>query len=208
MTWGKIAALTVVAAAAGCSATHTAPPAARATPTATPDPVATATAPAPLTVTTSVTSRHPRDGDRVGITVSTTPGAQVTAVAHFEASNRRKAAQTDITGLHTFWFPVGSTTPGYRVTVVIRVTADGQKSISQASFTPRQPAPPPAPKPPTPPPPAPPPAPTGCYPRASSGNCYEPGEFCPEADAGMSGIAGDGETIICENNNGLRWEPA
>ena len=35
-----------------------------------------------------------------------------------------------------------------------------------------------------------------------------PGEFCPHADAGMSGIAGNGEAIICENNNGLRWEPA
>ena len=48
----------------------------------------------------------------------------------------------------------------------------------------------------------------GCHPKASTGNCYEPGEFCPHADAGMSGIAGNGEAIICENNNGLRWEPA
>jgi len=43
--------------------------------------------------------------------------------------------------------------------------------------------------------------------RASSGDCYEPGEFCPHTDAGMTGVAGDGKTIICENNNGLRWEP-
>jgi hypothetical protein len=42
----------------------------------------------------------------------------------------------------------------------------------------------------------------------SSGNCYEPGEFCPHADAGMRGVAGNGEAIICEDNNGLRWEPA
>jgi len=48
----------------------------------------------------------------------------------------------------------------------------------------------------------------GCHPKASTGNCYEPGEFCPHADAGMSGIAGNGEAIICEDNNGLRWEPA
>jgi hypothetical protein len=48
----------------------------------------------------------------------------------------------------------------------------------------------------------------GCYPKTSSGHCYEPGEFCPHADAGMSGIAGNGEAIICEDNNGLRWEPA
>jgi hypothetical protein len=48
----------------------------------------------------------------------------------------------------------------------------------------------------------------GCYPRASSGNCYEPGEFCPHADAGMHGIDGSGNPIVCEDNNGLRWEPA
>lgn len=47
----------------------------------------------------------------------------------------------------------------------------------------------------------------GCYPMAASGNCYEPGEFCPDADAGVTGVAGDGERIICEDNNGLRWEP-
>jgi hypothetical protein len=45
-------------------------------------------------------------------------------------------------------------------------------------------------------------------PQTSSGHCYKPGEFCPHADAGMSGVAGDGAAIICEDNNGLRWEPA
>ena len=52
------------------------------------------------------------------------------------------------------------------------------------------------------------PTPAGCYPIAASGNCYEPGEFCPHADAGMSGVAGDGERIVCQDNDGLRWEPA
>jgi len=56
--------------------------------------------------------------------------------------------------------------------------------------------------------PTPAPTPAGCYPTAASGNCYEPGEFCASADAGMTGVAGDGERIICEDNNGLRWEPA
>jgi hypothetical protein len=51
------------------------------------------------------------------------------------------------------------------------------------------------------------PPPTGCYPIASTGNCYEPGEFCPTEDYGMTGVAGDGEPIICEYNNGWRWEP-
>jgi hypothetical protein len=46
-----------------------------------------------------------------------------------------------------------------------------------------------------------------CYPKASSGNCYEPGEFCPHADAGMTGVAGDGKTITCELVGGYyRWE--
>lgn len=47
----------------------------------------------------------------------------------------------------------------------------------------------------------------GCYPLDSEGNCYEPGEYCPTADHGMTGIAGDGKQITCEDNNGWRWEP-
>jgi hypothetical protein len=47
----------------------------------------------------------------------------------------------------------------------------------------------------------------GCHPKTSSGNCYEPGEFCPHADAGMTGVAGDGKTITCELTGGYyRWE--
>ena len=47
----------------------------------------------------------------------------------------------------------------------------------------------------------------GCYPTASTGNCYEPGEFCPHADAGMTGVAGDGKAITCKQVNGYyRWE--
>ena len=47
-----------------------------------------------------------------------------------------------------------------------------------------------------------------CYPIASSGNCYKPGEFCPKSDLGESGVAGNGTTIICQYNNGiLRWVP-
>lgn len=45
-----------------------------------------------------------------------------------------------------------------------------------------------------------------CSPTTSSGHCYEPGEFCPAKDRGMSGTAGDGKSITCEDNNGWRWE--
>lgn len=46
-----------------------------------------------------------------------------------------------------------------------------------------------------------------CHPLTNSGNCYEPGEFCRKSDHGASGVAGNGERIRCENNNGWRWEP-
>jgi hypothetical protein len=56
---------------------------------------------------------------------------------------------------------------------------------------------------------APPPAPAAsCYPLSDDGTCYEPGEFCRDDDHGMTGVAGDGETIACEDNDGWRWEPA
>jgi hypothetical protein len=94
--------------------------------------------------------------------------------------------------------------------------------ITQFDVAPVQTAPPPpppssaAPPPPPPssaaPPPPPPssaaPAPAGCYPTTPSGNCYEPGQFCPTADAGMTGVAGDGETITCVLESGrYHWHP-
>jgi hypothetical protein len=50
--------------------------------------------------------------------------------------------------------------------------------------------------------------PAGCYPISDEGTCYEPGEYCREDDHGTSGVAGDGEPITCEDNDGWRWEPA
>ncbi|MBO0692985.1 MAG: hypothetical protein J2P58_08815 [Acidimicrobiaceae bacterium] len=46
-----------------------------------------------------------------------------------------------------------------------------------------------------------------CSPLSNEGTCYEPGEFCRESDHGMTGIAGDGDQIACEDNDGWRWEP-
>ncbi|HTA03651.1 MAG TPA: hypothetical protein VK802_24945, partial [Streptosporangiaceae bacterium] len=50
-------------------------------------------------------------------------------------------------------------------------------------------------------------APASCHPLTSAGNCYEPGEYCRDDDHGVTGLAGDGETITCEDNDGWRWEP-
>jgi hypothetical protein len=47
----------------------------------------------------------------------------------------------------------------------------------------------------------------GCHPLSNEGTCYQPGEFCRATDHGMSGVGLDGEAIICEDNNGWRWEP-
>ena len=47
-----------------------------------------------------------------------------------------------------------------------------------------------------------------CSPMTDSGNCYEPGEYCRDDDHGASGVAGDGEAITCEDNDGWRWEPS
>jgi hypothetical protein len=71
-----------------------------------------------------------------------------------------------------------------------------------SSQRPTQPPPTPLPA------PVPTPTPTGCYPTTNSGNCYEPGEYCRNADRGTSGVAGDGAAIRCEYANGWRWEPA
>jgi hypothetical protein len=47
-----------------------------------------------------------------------------------------------------------------------------------------------------------------CYPLSDEGRCYEPGEYCRDSDHGLNGVAGDGEQITCEDNDGWRWEPA
>lgn len=47
----------------------------------------------------------------------------------------------------------------------------------------------------------------GCHPLSDEGTCYEPGQFCRDSDHGMTGVAGDGEQITCEDNDGWRWEP-
>jgi hypothetical protein len=206
---GGLSILALVLAAAGCASTdHAAAPAAipsAATSTATPTATFSAapTSP-PLTVTVSMTRKRPFVGTNVGVRVFTVPGARITMVAHFQTGDLKKSARADAAGVHTFWYQLGSATPGFRVNVNVRVSANGQKLSSRAWFTPRQRPPPPAPAPP--PPSAAPPS--GCYPKTNSGNCYEPGEFCRTTDHGMSGIAGDGEAIICEDNNGWRWEPA
>jgi len=78
--------------------------------------------------------------------------------------------------------------------------------VAVATATPAQP--PAAAAPPSSAPAQPPAAPAGCYPLSNSGTCYRPGEFCRTSDHGRTGRTADGEAIICENDDGWRWEPA
>ena len=81
---------------------------------------------------------------------------------------------------------------------VSKLTVTGHAAPAPAPTTQAPPpssAPPPSPS-----------APSGCYPKTSGGNCYEPGEFCSAAEHGETGVAGDGKAIECENTDpGSTW---
>ena len=47
-----------------------------------------------------------------------------------------------------------------------------------------------------------------CTPKTSAGNCYQAGEFCRTSDHGAAGYTAAGGKILCEDNDGWRWEPA
>jgi cardiolipin synthase len=47
---------------------------------------------------------------------------------------------------------------------------------------------------------------SGCTPIDDEGGCYEPGEYCRDDDHGMTGRAGNGDTIVCEYDDGWYWE--
>ncbi len=109
----------------------------------------------------------------------------------------------------------GGPVPAAQVTAAVNTDEKGRKKFlaglnllgAQSTPNPTTTTTPATTTPTTPAPTTPAPTPTGCYPLTSTGKCYEPGEYCSNADHGMSGVAGDGEAIICENNNGWRWEP-
>lgn len=89
-----------------------------------------------------------------------------------------------------------------RTLVSTTTTQPVNEVIEEGTYVASTPKPKPAP--------APTPTPTpsqACYPLTNGGNCYEPGEYCRNSDHGAIGVAGDGESIVCADNNGWRWEP-
>jgi hypothetical protein len=139
---------------------------------------------------------------------SLTPKKQATA-------NIKPAKTTSpVHSVHTSSASQEPTSSSTTATPAVTVTTPLKRSL-QSAIT--RPAPAPvtatrttvaaAPVTPAPPPPTSSTVGASCHPLTNSGNCYEPGEFCRKSDHGVTGVAGDGERITCENNNGWRWEP-
>ena len=159
---------------------------------------------------------RPRDGATVEIRVRTIADAQVTATNPLAPLNGNNAAgRASANGTRTLRLRVRDATPGTRIVIDVVVSRNGRKGTCRTSFRPRparaipaaaptQPAAPTSPA----TAPSPPPTSASCHPLSNEGTCYEPGEFCRDSDHGASGVAGDGEKIICEDNDGWRWEPA
>jgi hypothetical protein len=177
-----------------------------------------------------VSRKHPRDHTRVTVRVRTAPHARVVLATTLAlAAGSGDTGRASARGTWSRPLRVGGSAPGVRVVIAVRVASGRRAGRCQTWVRPRRaaaaatptpsastataPAPGPAPTPaPTPAPapapaPPPPPAPSGCYPKTDGGNCYEPGEFCRDDDHGATGVAGDGEKIKCEDNDGWRWEP-
>jgi hypothetical protein len=186
--------------------------------TAAPSPspsIAPAAALRPLKCGARANTRRPADHTTVKVRVHTVAHAEVTVSSSLAfLSDGSATGRASAGGTRTLRLRVGDARPGAFVVVSVRVSRHGRRGSCQVSLQPKQaptttvaaptqPAPAPASS------PSPPPA-TGasCYPLSDEGTCYEPGEFCRDDDQGMSGIAGDGEAITCEDNDGWRWEPA
>jgi hypothetical protein len=173
--------------------------------------------PSPLNCSATALRERPRDHTTVGIDVHTMAHAWVTAADSQSPGSSKVAGRAGAAGRRKLRFNVGDATPGTRVVVDVRVSRNGEKAHCRTSFRPRAAAvvvaASPAPSPPPPPPatstPAPPPTTAAsCHPLSDEGTCYEPGEFCRDDDHGVTGLAGDGEQITCEDNDGWRWEPS
>lgn len=170
---------------------------------------------------------RPADNSTTVVHVRTQASVKVFTVAFYMTVHRAYFVRASRDGKAQITYYVSGATPGRNVQVVVTVVRRHKARSCSTAFTPQKagshspspsprppsPSPSPSPRPPSPSPspssPTPvPSSPAACYPRAADGNCYMPGEFCPKADHGMLGIAGNGEAIVCDNNDGWRWEPA
>ena len=224
--WSALIAIVALLFVIGAVANGAAPIRARDT-AASPSPSSTIASAAeirPLPCDALAVSRRPADHATVKIQVHTAADAWVTAIGPLALLNGESAAgRASASGTRIMRFKVGDAAPGIPVVIGVLVSHGGSTGTCWAALRPR-PAPaaavaapaqpaasssPPASSPPrASSAPSPPPATTAsCYPLSNEGTCYEPGEYCRDDDHGVTGVAEDGETITCEDNNGWRWEP-
>jgi hypothetical protein len=212
---GSIAIVALLAGIVGCASANGAKSGGSATVNPTPRPTVTSAdrAASSLACHANAVVWRPGDNTIAKIRVRTVAGAQVTASGPLAWLHGGGAAiRAKANGIRTLRFRVGNATPGSLVVITVSVSGGGSTGSCRARLRPRAgavtvaaPAQPTTPPPPT-PPAAPQPA-ASCYPISDEDTCYEPGEFCRDDDHGMTGLAGDGETIVCEDNDGWRWEP-
>jgi hypothetical protein len=153
----------------------------------------------------ATTAATTRTASPVGSAIATTAVTRRTASAVGSATATTAATTRTASAVGSATGGVANTQPPLQKT---------QPTKTRTAVTPSKAPAPPAPPTPartTPAAPPTPPASTAgpsCYPLTNGGKCYEPGEYCRNSDHGMSGVAGDGEAIVCKDNNGWRWEPA
>jgi hypothetical protein len=160
-----------------------------------------------LTCRAYMSNSRPADNTKTVVHVSTQASVKVFTVAFYKTINRAYFVRASSSGRAQVAYFISGATPGRRVEVVVTVVRGHRANTCYASFTPRRAGS----SSPSPSPTSPAPSPSSsaaCHPLSSAGNCYKAGEYCPKADHGMDGVAQDGEAIVCEDNNGWRWEPA
>jgi hypothetical protein len=210
---GAVLAATAVAAAA-CGSGGT--PDAAATIPASPPPTVTPAVISTIKCHARATSLRVADHSLVGIRVRTVAHARLTALYDESlVAGQHPAGLASAKGKRTLWFRVTGAAPGSRVTIDVSVSRKDRTGACRAWFRlrpgPAATTPAPSVKPtaaptwsPAPPPPA---TQAACFPLSNENTCYEPGEFCRDDDHGTRGVAGDGKSILCEDNDGWRWEP-
>jgi len=204
-----LAGAAVLAAACGGNA-----PNAAATSPATPSAAVKPVVVASLKCHASVTRPDVAQNAKVGIKVRTVAHAKLVAIYDRSLVAGKPTGVASARGRRTLWFRTTGAKPGSRIFIDVSVSRDDQAGACHASFRLRprtavaaapttQPTRAARPSPSA----SPDPTHAACFPVSDEDTCYQPGEFCRDSDHGASGVAGDGESIRCEDNDGWRWEP-
>lgn len=162
---------------------------------------ATQTASAPKQATISITTKQETETKEVPFATQTQNDGSI-------AKGQTKILQTGINGNETLTYTVTYTNGKQSTKTLVSdiiTTAATPEIVVVGTYV--APAPSPTPQPAPTPVPTPTPAAASCYPLTNGSNCYEPGEYCRNADHSVTGVAGDGEAIQCLDDNGWRWEP-